>query len=655
MLDDYVKARKRGEKEYRRAVAAGRYPYLPALDDIMEPSRAYQQVSLGINEVPLSMIVGTKTAGRRNVFSSGFMPLLDSDTEFGQKWIALYDSQIENGIRDPIRAYEYMNRFYVLEGNKRVSVMKYLGAYAIRADVIRIMPEHNQNLENEIYYEFVAFYQVTRMNEILFSGKGRYAALAKVFGQDLEKPWPQEAIDRLNRGFLTFTFCMEKKNPASIGQTMGDAFLLYLQIFTLDSLIRETKDTLLARIDKLWMEMLAQANANNIDLQEWPEDLPAGPSQSLLGRLFAKAPAYTEYHPLKAAFLYEKTQDASGWVYGHELGRSEVSETFEGIVQTCKYEGLTEDSLVEQALNDAAAKGCECLFTTSASMMPAAMRFAVENPDIRVLNCSVNLAQHAVRTYYSRMYEAKFLMGALAASLTDSPRIGYVADYPVYGDIASINAFAIGAAMVRPDARIILRWSAEKDVDWHKDFSWENISIISGPDFIRPRSQEREYGLYLKKGEELTRLAAPIRHWGKYYVLILKSILSGAYDALDNKNGQPINYWYGMASGVIDIILSQKLSRYSQKLVDVLRREVISGELNPFEGELRSQDGKIYVPEGETLSSDEIIRMDFLNENVVGEIPRPGKIVDSAKKTVSISGVPAAKEPEGQSLAESMP
>lgn len=61
------------------------------------------------------------------------MPLLDEDTEFAQKWNALCDAHLSVGIRDPIKAYEYMNKFYVEEGNKRVSVMKYYEAMSIPA------------------------------------------------------------------------------------------------------------------------------------------------------------------------------------------------------------------------------------------------------------------------------------------------------------------------------------------------------------------------------------------------------------------------------------------------------------------------------------------------------------------------------------------
>ncbi len=640
MVEDYSKARKRGEREFRRAVSEGRYPYLPALDDILDNRQQQNQIPLGVTEIPLSMIVGTKTAGRQNAFSCGFMPLLADKTEFAMKWQNLYLSQLEEGLRDPILAYEYMNRFYVQEGNKRVSVLKAVGSYAISADVIRILPERNGEPDVDIYYEFVDFYTVTKLNDIIFSEKGRYAELAKIMGRDLQTPWPVESVEVLRSAYRAFTNVFEARNGDQLGIPAGDAFLLYLRIFSLDSLLYEGKAKLSDKLARMWKEVLTKTNEHSIELMEVPEDAQAEvPTKSVIRKAFTFTPTYTEKKPLKVAYLYEKDGETSSWTYGHELGRTEVEDSFGGIVHTCKFEHCDTEEKVEEALEQAASDGCELIFTTSAAMMPAALRAAIAHPQLKILNCTINLSQNAVRTYYSRMYEAKFLMGALAAALSDGDRIGYVADYPVYGSIANINAFAIGAALVRPNVKIVLKWSTEKNVDWKKDFSWENITLISGPDFIKPGSEGREYGIYLRRGEELTRLAAPIWQWGKYYELIIRTVLDGTYTAQLSSNDHAINYWYGMSSGVIDVILSKKLSYYSDKLVTILRREIISGDLVPFEGELHSQDGTVMAALGQALTSEEIVRMDWLNDNVEGEIPPTWKLGERAKKTVKISGV----------------
>ena len=87
--EDYHNARVAGRKAYRADVQAGRYPYLPALDDMISYSETQGESPLGRVDIPLNLIVGTKTAGRQKAFASNFMPLLGENTEFGMKWATL--------------------------------------------------------------------------------------------------------------------------------------------------------------------------------------------------------------------------------------------------------------------------------------------------------------------------------------------------------------------------------------------------------------------------------------------------------------------------------------------------------------------------------------------------------------------------------------
>ena len=106
MIEDYRKARKRGLKEVNRALAEGLHPFPPALDEEMANIPFARETSVGTMEIPLNLVVGTRVQGRSNMFSASFMPLGEEDTEFAAKWSALYDSQVAEGLRDPIQVYE---------------------------------------------------------------------------------------------------------------------------------------------------------------------------------------------------------------------------------------------------------------------------------------------------------------------------------------------------------------------------------------------------------------------------------------------------------------------------------------------------------------------------------------------------------------------
>ena len=108
---DYEKAQKMGLKAFKTAVSKGENEYLPVLDEILENVDIQSEVSLGLVQIPLDRIVGTSNVGRTYAFANNFMPLLDYKTEFGSKWSSLCDSHIEEGIREPLKVYEYMNKF----------------------------------------------------------------------------------------------------------------------------------------------------------------------------------------------------------------------------------------------------------------------------------------------------------------------------------------------------------------------------------------------------------------------------------------------------------------------------------------------------------------------------------------------------------------
>lgn len=65
---DYVQAAKIGKKDYQSKLMAGESPTLEVLDDILHTTKSYREVSLGLVQIPLAQVVGTKTAGRSNSF-----------------------------------------------------------------------------------------------------------------------------------------------------------------------------------------------------------------------------------------------------------------------------------------------------------------------------------------------------------------------------------------------------------------------------------------------------------------------------------------------------------------------------------------------------------------------------------------------------------
>lgn len=636
---DYIAALKLGRKCYQEALTKGEYPYLPVLDEILSYTDIVSTVSLGTMDIPLDKLVGTKTAERSTSFANNFMPLLPERSEFGAKWASLYDHQIEDGITDPIVAYEFMNQFYVQEGNKRVSVMKYLDAYSISGNVTRLIPRRTDEKDNRLYYEFLDFYKVSLNCDVWFSKEGSYKKLEKLLGYEPGKVWDQEERLFFRSSYGRFAKAYRMAHGERLELTASDAFLVYLEIYGYDLVKGQTEREMYQALMKIWKEIQLADGGNKIDLIQNPEEVEVPDRHSLL-RWFRPSDSQ-ELQNLKAAFIYAKTAETSSWSYSHELGRLYLEEAFEGKVKTCVFDQADSEEKTAQAIEDAAAAGCTIIFTTSPQMANQSVRSAILHPEVKIYNCSVNMSYSSICTYYARMYESKFLMGALAAALSREDKLGYIADYPIYGSIANINAFALGARMINPYVRVFLEWSrTTSPVSPEEQFQEQGITYISGSDMITPEHASREYGLYIKKeGQKVENLATSIYHWGKFYERILQIEEKGSSEIKARMGKKAVNYWWGMSADVIDVICSENLPHGTGRLIEFLKNSIRMGSFEPFEGLIYDQKGNLICEEGRSIKPEEIVRMDWLAENVVGSVPAFEELTKEAQELVQLQGV----------------
>lgn len=625
---DYEKAYRLGKKDYQHRMMHGMKPTLQVLDDILPTRGSYSEVPLGLVQIPTDQIVGTKTNARSSAFAGNFMPILKQGTEFADKWERLSTSHVEEGIREPIKAYEYMNKFYVEEGNKRVSVMKFYDVIAVPGMVTRILPKRTEEKENRIYFEFLEFYELTRINYIWFSEVGSFPKLQKLVGKEPKEKWTEDECIAFRSIFTRFKIEYQKREQ-HLPITVGDAFLVFMKLHGYKEICNLSMKELTNLIQNSREEFELLANDENIDLKM----APSKEKKTLLGRWFT---AGTQ--KLKVAFIYEKTPASSAWTYAHELGRLHLEQTFPDEVETFYYNNATQEtvgSFIEKAISE----GCTLIFTTAASFAQESVKLAIQHPAIRIVNCSVNTSHRYIRTYYARMYEAKFLMGAIAGAMAENNKISYIADYPIYGTIANINAFALGAKMINPLAEVYLEWSCLKDCDVMGNIQKVEASCISGKDMVIPEEATRYFGIYHMEHGRLRNLALPLWHWGKFYEQLIRTIMDGTWKYDDAEANKAINYWWGMSAGVIDVICSRHLPIGTKRLVDLLKKTISSGEFNPFSGVLYSQDGVVQDDPERSLTPEEIVNMDWLAENIIGRIPTADELVETAIPVVSQQGV----------------
>ena len=667
-ITEYEKAKRIGERAFRKDMLRGRYPYLPVLDDILEKADVVGEVSLGLVTIPLDRVIGTSTNSRTNAFAGNFMPIMDRETEFGAKWSMLCDAHLSEGIHDPIKVVEYMNYFYVTEGNKRVSVLKYFGADSIPAFVTRKIPRLTDSEDVKIYYEFMDFYKKTGVNFIWFSSEGSFARLINAVGVDINeneisvssnasqtdspdgsgtvtrteigKVWSDEKTLKLKAAYRRFEKSFkEQKGEKLMHITPGDAFLGVLELEGFDAVEEKSLEDMKKVIRDMWQEFLVMDERYQVEVSLAPPET----KKSIISHILPQQ--YSASRPLKVAFIYDREPGLSDWLYAHELGRNHIKEVFGDRINALKITtAMTEEDAINAMEELIEKQGVEVIFTTTTRLIDASLKCAIKYKNVKILNCSLNTSHRYIRTYYARLYEVKFLSGIIAGMMTDTGKIGYVTDYPIQGNLANINAFALGAQMVRPECKVFLKWTTlkgnrERD-SIYEELKQDGVDMISDQDMITPTRASRRFGLYKLTDGEPVNMAMPTYNWGVLYERLIDLIIHDSWDIADSETeGKPINYWWGLSSGVVDLILSNKIPAQALRLVESLKGLMMRNRFAVFVGGITSQDGTLRNKPGEEILIDDIIMMDWLIDNVVGEIPSKDELRERARTIVEIKGV----------------
>ena len=637
MLEDYKNALKSGQRAYRACVARGQSPYLAVLDDILVNVNIVAQEPLGLVEIPAESIVGTKTSGRHTAFAPNFMPLLEPDTEFAGKWSNLCDAHLDEGIHTPIIAYEFLNKFYVQEGNKRVSVLKYFDAVRIAGTVTRLVPERNDSLENRIYYEFLDFYKLSKVNDVHFSRLGGYAKLQTLVCKASGESWTDD--DRLS--FSAF-YTMFRQQFLALGGgglnlTAGDAMLVYLSVYRYADACESTPSQMKQNLEKLWDEVKVLTEPQAVALSLEPKQGPGEP-------LLAKLNIFTKPSELKVVFLHEHNAENSAWVRAHDKGIEALQQAFPDRVFITRKENIEPEVDAEQVLEDVVHDNADVVFTSSARMHTACLKVAAQHPKTRILNCSLNAPHPLVRTYYPRTYEVTYLLGMLAGVMARTDRVGYVAANPVYGIPAAVNAYAQGLKTVRPDAKVVLRWACLPDPAHPLDFSDRpDVEIFYARDNREPEGTHRDYGLVHRMPDgSLQPLGLPVWRWDTFYIEIVRSIFDGAWDS-DAAGARAVNYWWGMRSGAEEIDYNKDLPAGTLQLLDLMEKMLHEDDLRIFPEDLFAQGHVLHSPEATLYSPKELMEMDWLDECVEGGLPHYDELDVKTHTLMSINGINTLK------------
>ena len=333
--------------------------------------------------------------------------------------------------------------------------------------------------------------------------------------------------------------------------------------------------------------------------------------------------------PLKIGFVYVTPLSDVGWVHQHDEGRKAVQAALGARVKTTYVENVAEGPDAERVIRDLAATGYKLIFTPSFGYMEPTLKVAREFPDVKFESITGYKTAPNVAVANARYYEGRYLAGIAAGRLTKTNVAGYVAGFPIPEVLQGINAFALGMRSVNPQAEVKVVWldswfDPMRERDAAMTLFNQGVDVISfhtASAAVMAAAQERgklavAYHSDMRKIAPDAQILAITHQWGKYYTARARAVLDGTW-----KSGK---VWGGVREGMIRVEgFGPKVPKVVQQEVLARQKEIASGKLHPFRAQhaVLDNQGKEVIAQGQTLSDEQILNMNYLVQGVQGKLP----------------------------------
>jgi basic membrane protein A and related proteins len=330
---------------------------------------------------------------------------------------------------------------------------------------------------------------------------------------------------------------------------------------------------------------------------------------------------------LRVGFIYVGPVGDYGWSYAHDQGRKYLEATLPN-VKTTYVESVPEGADAERVLTQLARSGHKVIFATSYGYMDTMLKVAERFPDVVFLHCSGHKRRPNMGTYFGRMYQASYLSGLIAGTMTQKKRIGYVAPIPIPEVIRITNAFVIGVRAVNPEVNVHVIWT-NAWYDPATESEATNSLLDIGADVIATQSDspapvqtaERRgaYGVGFNtdasKFAPTKHLTSAVWNWGPYYVEAVKQVRAGTWKSTDQ--------WWPISTGIVGLSpLGPTVADTLKTLVEERTQDLMAGRFDVFWGPIKDQFGKLRIAAGEKPVDEILLGMDWFVEGVVGTVPK---------------------------------
>jgi basic membrane protein A and related proteins len=328
---------------------------------------------------------------------------------------------------------------------------------------------------------------------------------------------------------------------------------------------------------------------------------------------------------LKIAFVEYSQASGAAWVRANAEATRYLQEHVADLDVT-RVESVAEGPGVVPVINSLIAKGNKIIFANSYGYGTFIPEIAKKHPEvIFIVQMADPKGFKNVGSYYGKLEEVRYLEGVLAGKMTKSNIVGFAGAFPYAAIVSGVNAFALGVKSVNPNATVVTNW-VNTWYDPPKEKESADALLSAGADIIanhldsattlQAAAAQGKWGMTSNADWSFAApqafLSGSAWNWGPFYVKEVEAIKANKFVAKRDLGD--------LKSGIVFLLpYGPMVTEEAKRAVEAAKQKIMSGDLKIFAGPIEDNEGKLRVPAGTELSSeDAITKMNWLVAGVKG-------------------------------------
>jgi len=327
--------------------------------------------------------------------------------------------------------------------------------------------------------------------------------------------------------------------------------------------------------------------------------------------------------PKPAMIIFSQKNDG-GWSQALDEARQKVEAELGMRIPVV--ENVPENAAaVKPAVELFIDRGHNIIIGSAFGYSDAFKELAEKHPDVVFLNPAGTTNADNLMSFYGRTYESQYLCGMAAGAISKSGKLGFVAANPFGLVNWTVNAYAMGARQMNPNATVTVVFTGAwndpvKERAAAEALTEQGIDVIGQHvDTPTPQIVSNEKGIYgtghhrdLSEFSPATQCSS-VWVWDRFLTPEIKKIAEGTWES------SPWGAFLSIAQGGTDIACCGDAVSASDKAKIMAAREEIMAGKHVFAGPLKDASGTVRVKAGEVLGDGDLWGMDWFVDGVISQ------------------------------------